>query len=115
MNTILQKRFKEAADRFAHMCPPIYVPDVMPYRKDAFEAGAYFAFFHQWISVEDALPEESDGAILVYVEIDSSSTIEHCVLISSIHNGHFSCQSKHIKPLAWMPIPKYERDKHEER
>ena len=79
-----------------------------------FEDGAEYALSHQWISIEEALPkEEFDGFMNVYVEVDTGHGIEHCVLLATYYSGKFSCETKHVKAIAWMSIPKFEPNKTE--
>ena len=75
--------------------------------ESAFEKGAEYALSRQWIKVEEALPkEEFDVFMNVYVEVDTGHGIEHCVLLATYYSGKFSCETKHVKAIAWMPIPK---------
>lgn len=63
MNTILQKRIEEAAGEYydislAKKFPSLNEKDVESDIKASFYQGASFALQNQWISVDEALPEE---------------------------------------------------------
>ncbi len=77
--------------------------------ESAFEKGAEYALSHQWIIVDEALPKEDSSVFMnVYVEIDTGHGIEHCTIIAAYAFGKFSCETKHVKVIAWMPIPKFD-------
>lgn len=73
----------------------------------AFQAGANFALSHQWISVEEALPESEDWVIVMYD-----------VGFMKVYKGIYVrinkpiCES--IKITHWLPIPKFETKEKEE-
>lgn len=106
MNKILKKRIEEASAAYADKIYPIFVGWA------SFQEGAHFALSHQWIRVEEALPEEDSSVFMnVYVEVDTGRGIEHCVLLSTYYSGKFSCESNHVKVIAWISIPKFETKK----
>lgn len=41
-------------------------------------------------------------------ERDTGHGIEHCTIIAAYAFGKFSCETKHVKVIAWMPIPKFD-------
>lgn len=111
MNEILKKRIEKGMDDYADNLYPKYFPQHSIARA-VFFAGAEYALSHQWISVEKALPEEDSSVFMnVYVEVDTGRGIEHCVLLSTYYSGKFSCESNHVKVIAWISIPKFETKK----
>lgn len=108
MNEILKKRIEEGMADYADNLYPKYFPQ-HSIARIAFSAGAEYALSHQWISVEDALPKEDfDVFMNVYVEVNTGHGIEHCVLLATYASGKFSCETKHVKVIGWMYIPKFE-------
>lgn len=72
MNEILQKRIEEAAEKSVLEIPPYITSDSAndsevecAYKRaqETFIAGATFALQNQWISVDEALPEEDEQVI----------------------------------------------------
>lgn len=118
MNEILKKRIEEAAINGSKH----YDPNISKYSQgkqvgyiQGFKEGAEYALSHQWISVEEALPKEDfDVFMNVYVEVNTGHGIEHCVLLATYASGKFSCETKHVKVIEWMPIPKFETKEKEE-
>ena len=101
MNEILKKRIEEAAREGSKH----YDPNVSKYSQGkqvgylrGFNEGACYALFHQWISVEDALPEANEHVL---------------ALIGSVpvvaKGYHVRARIRDI--THWMPIPKFEPDK----
>lgn len=100
MNEILKKRIEVAAnDR--------YTDNTFAYK--GFMDGAEYVLSHQWISVKEALPKEDSSVYMnVYVEVNAGHGIGYCVLIAKYAFGKFSCETKNVKVIGWMPIPKFE-------
>lgn len=112
MNEILKKRIDKAADYFGHLYPRVSVADVITFRKDAFAAGAEYALSHQWISVEEALPQEneevlcmmkSNHAIVSGYIYKNNGTVK----VATSPDFHFE-DYEGYEVIAWMPIPKFE-------
>ena len=102
MNEILKKRIEEASnDR--------YTDNTFAYK--GFIDGAEYAISHQWISVEDALPEY-DEAVLV---IDKTGIEETGVyfnhrsnnpMVKTYENGF--CDIGMSEVMYWCEVPKFE-------
>ena len=113
MNEILKKRIEEAADRFGHLYPRVSVSDVITFRKDAFNAGADYALSHQWISIDEALPDCKinvigrcrDGRIYVMRRCDYGPFYNWDVP-TDIPPNYLALDSKDV--THWMPIPEME-------
>lgn len=118
MNEILKKRIEEAAGKrsFKYLSQDrIEELELGCHYEAGFIDGAEYALSHQWISVEEALPKEDfDVFMNVYVEVNTGHGIEHCVLLATYASGKFSCETKHVKVIEWMPIPKFETKEKEE-
>lgn len=77
--------------------------------KRGFYKGAEYAVSHQWISVEEALPEHGEdvlvrddcGRICISRRSDNPEVEEH---------GNGWCHYNSGKVIAWMPIPKYRKE-----
>ena len=94
MNEILKKIVKSVPYK---KVLPIDVNDAY---KEGFKNGAEYALSHQWISVEDALPEANENVL---------------ALIGSVpvvaKGYHVRARIRDISQ--WMPIPKFETNKTE--
>lgn len=109
MNEILKKRINNI---------PYRITRIGNGANDAYNEGARYGaeyiLSRQWISVDEALPEEdSNVSMNVYVEIDTGHGIEHCVFLATYVLGKFSCETTRVKVIAWLPIPKFELNKPE--
>ena len=112
MNEILKKRIEVAADDFSR--------NESPYYYQAFIDGAEYALSHQWISVCEALPELMERVLVAYYAMNRISI---CIMKRIPHdtadpdNGkwHWSLVNHKEDVIAWMPIPKFERRKRNER
>lgn len=62
MNDILKKRIEEAAVEHADRIPQS--DERKEYSREDFIAGAYYALSHQFISVDEALPEPEEEVVL---------------------------------------------------
>ena len=86
MNEILKKRIEEAAnDR--------YTDNTFAYK--GFIDGAEYALSHQWISVEEAMPEANENVLAL---IDGVPVVAK--------GYHVRARLRDI--TQWMPIPKFE-------
>lgn len=83
------------------------------YSNEGVKWGAEWMLEHQWISVEEALPDSPENILLVYVEIDSAGHKANSILMSNYVFEKFGCESSHIRVLAWMPIPKFKKGGHQ--
>ena len=91
MNEILKKRIEEAAnDR--------YTDNTFAYK--GFIDGACYALSHQWISVEEALPEANENVLALIGGVPVVAK-----------GYHVRARLRDI--THWMPIPKFEPNKTE--
>ena len=109
MNEILKKRIEEAAVEHAESVPQS--DERKEYSREDFIAGAEYALSHQWISVEEALPEY-DEAVLV---IDKTGIEETGVyfnhrsnnpMVKTYENGF--CDIGMSEVMYWCEVPKFE-------
>ena len=107
MNEILKKRIEEAADGYSvEITPACRNGYFERYQTaDAFEAGAEYAISHQWISVEDELPECS---VMMFVK-DKYGNYDIAYL--SKKGYWIANDGREIVVSFWMPIPKFETKK----
>lgn len=113
MNEILKKRIDDFASEYAER---MYKNSTDGERKAAEHdviKGAEFILCRQWISIDEALPEEDpdlDKWLLVLVRVPTEEGSTRDVLQLGLYygNGRFSCESRNIKAVAWMPIPEME-------
>ena len=101
MNEILKKRIEEAAREGSKH----YDPNVSKYSQGkqvgyirGFKEGAEYALSHQWISVEDALPEANENVLALIGSVP---------VVAKGH--HVRARLRDI--THWMPIPKFNPDK----
>lgn len=102
MNEILRKRIEDFASEYAER---VYKNSTDGERKAAKHdviKGAEFILCHQWISVEDALPECS---VMVIVK-DKYGNYDTAYL--SKKGYWIANDGKEIIVSFWMPIPKFE-------
>lgn len=113
MDKILKKRIEEAAITGSKH----YDPNISKYSQGkqvgyirGFKEGAEYALSHQWISVEDALPEYDETVIVDFGDDDYalSHRSNNPDVLTDI-NGFCNYGYKEI--LAWLPIPKFEPKK----
>ena len=97
MNEILKKRIEEAELAFADREYEVGEIDHDALCKGFFH-GAEYALSHQWISVEDALPEYEEDVLALIGGAPVIARGYH-VRAGLKYNTH------------WMPIPKFETKK----
>ena len=98
MNEILKKRIEEAAnDR--------YTDNTFAYK--GFIDGAEYALSHQWISLDEALPE-NDEAVIVAFGDDDYALLHRSNNSNVLTDKNGFCNYSHKEVIAWMPIPKFE-------
>ena len=98
MNEILKQRIEEEAVEHAESIPQS--DERKEYSREDFIAGAEYALSHQWISVEEALPEANEN---VLAPIGGVPVIAR--------GYHVRARIRGISH--WMPIPKFEPNKTE--
>ena len=106
MNEILKKRIEEACISGSKQYSDTSKYSKVGYLR-GFNEGAEYALSHQWISVEDALPECS---VMVLVK-DKYGNYDIAYL--SKKGYWISNDGKEIVVSFWMPIPKFNPDKTE--
>lgn len=70
---------------------------------DGFIAGANYALSHQWVSVEDALPEDDEDVVLVYA-YDPLSGSPYFDL-ATLDGEWYSTSGAAIEVIKWTSIP----------
>lgn len=119
MNEILRKRIEQAAvDGSKH-----YDPNVSKYSQGkqvgyvrGFNAGAEFALSHQWISIDEALPDDWEYVLVVHNPMSGArNKISIAYLHPTVHSKAWNiegieCYLNKTNPddnivYAWMPIP----------
>ena len=104
MNEILKKRTEEACRAHYEYRRTHPHGDVKDY---AFVYGAEYALSHQWISVEEALPEY-DEAVIVATGHPFYSFCHRSNKPNVQTDEDGWCNYTGMKILAWLPIPKFE-------
>ena len=106
MNEILKKRIEEGMADYADNLYPKYFPQHSIARA-AFIAGAEYALSHQWISVEEALPENEDWVIVMFD-----------IGLMEVRKGIYVRINKplaeNLKITHWMPIPEFKTKEKED-
>lgn len=64
------------------------------------KSGAQYALSHQWVSVEDALPEPHEEVLTYTVNAIDENAVAY-------YDGEdwYSIYGEHIRPHYWLPIP----------
>ena len=91
MNEILKKMIEEAAVEHAESIPQS--DERKEYSREDFIAGAEYALSHQWISVEEALPEANEHVLTLIGGVPVVAK-----------GYHVRARLRDI--TRWMPIPK---------
>lgn len=104
MNEILKKRIDNVPYK---KVLPIDVNDAY---KEGFKNGAEYALSHQWISVEEALPEYDEAVIVrnFYGEIFFCHRSNR---IGVETDDDKWCNYTDAKIISWMPTPEFETKK----
>ena len=102
MNEILKKKIEEGAEDYARIVNPSFINGSFDKYAiaQAFEDGAIWALGHQWISVEEALPER--GCEVLVLDKRHETQIAVYIGLEWWHNpiGYGA-----VYPTHWMPIP----------
>ena len=109
MKEIQKKRIEEGMVDYADNLYPKYFPQHSIARA-AFHTGAEYALSHQWISIEEALPEYDESVIVAFGDDDYAlcHRSNNPNVLTDI-NGFRNYGYKEV--LAWIPIPKFETKK----
>lgn len=70
---------------------------------DGWDKGVDFALSHQWISVDERLPEDY-RTVLAYIDNDDFRKLK----IALAHwdgEDWYDIKDRHIRPSHWLPIP----------
>ena len=120
MNEILRKKIEDKAADYADNLYPEHFPQ---YRtaEAAFKGGAEFALSHQWISIDEALPDDNEIALfidqygsmqlLTMADIRKQDKIWDAMLMGvsrDLLEESIVCLDKIV---AWMPIPEFKNKK----
>ena len=116
MNEILKKRIEEAADKhsFKYLSQDrIEELELECHYESGFIEGAEYALSHQFISVEEALPELMERVLVAYrlmnrISICIMKRIPHDSADPDNGKWHWSLVNHKEDVIAWMPIPKFE-------
>ena len=124
MDEILRKKIEQAAiDGSKH-----YDPNVSKYSQGkqvgyvrGFKAGAEFALSHQWISIDEALPDDNEIALfidqygnmqlLTMADIRKQDKIWDAMLMGVLRDLLEESIVRLDKIVAWMPIPSLKNKK----
>ena len=118
MNEILKKRTEEAADKhsFKYLSQDrIEELELGCHYEAGFIAGAEYVLSHQWISVDEALPELMERVLVAHRGINRISI---CIMKRIPHDSsnpnnpkwHWSLTTNKEDVIAWMPMPEYRKE-----
>ena len=116
MNEILKKRIEEAAGKrsFKYLSQNrIEELELGCHYEAGFIDGAEYALSHQWISVDEALPELMERVLVAHrlmnrISICIMKRIPHDTADPNNGKWHWSLVNHKEDVCAWMPIPKFE-------
>lgn len=106
MNDILKKRIEEAELAFADREYEVGEIDHDSLCKGFFH-GAEYALSHQWISVEEALPEYDEAVIVAFGD-DDYALLHRSNNPNALTDKNGFCNYGYKEVLSWLPIPKFE-------
>lgn len=105
MNEILKKRINNI---------PYRITRIGNGANDAYNEGARYGaeyiLSHQWISVEDALPEYDEIVIVAFGD-DDYALLHRSNNPKVLTDKNGFCNYGYKEVLAWLPIPKFEPKK----
>ena len=113
MNEILKKRIEEAAGEssFKYLSQDrIEELELGCHYEAGFMEGAQYALSHQWISVEEALPEYDESVIVAFGD-DDYALLHRSNNSNVLTDKNGFCNYGYKEVLAWMPIPQFETKK----
>ena len=128
MNEILKKRIEEAADKhsFKYLSQDrIEELELGCHYEAGFIAGAEYALSHQWIKVDESLPDRGKyDWVLIQIQMDDgfmcvpkvgeirSDGYWHCAEYDELYKiGESFEKGMRCKVIAWLPIPEFETKK----
>lgn len=93
MKQQIEKEAQEYADRFIGSTE-------RKCRRSAFMDGANFALSHQWVSVDERLPEPHEEVLTYTVNAIDENAVAY-------YDGEdwYNTYGEHIRPHYWLPIP----------
>ena len=112
MNEILTKRIEEAADKhsFKYLSQDrIEELELECHYNAGFIEGAEYALSHQWISVEEYLPEYDESVIVAFGD-DDYALLHRSNNSNVLTDKNGFCNYGYKEVLAWMPIPKFKTE-----
>lgn len=123
MNEILKKRIEEAAGKssFKYLSQDgIEELELECHYNAGFIEGAEYALSHQWISVDEALPELMERVLVAYrlmgrISICIMKRIPHDSADPNNDKWHWSLVNHKEDVIAWTPIPKFETKDKEDK
>lgn len=106
MNEILKKRIEEACIAGSKQYSGTSKYSKVGYIR-GFNEGAEYALSHQWISVEEALPEYDESVIVAFGD-DDYALLHRSNNPNVLTDKNGFCNYGYKEVLAWLPIPKFE-------
>lgn len=107
----IEKAAQQHADelRVSHSIPGALVPMLHDIAKSSYTYGAQDALSHQWVSVDDRLPNEHEE-VLTYSIASECAEDE---IATAYYDGEdwYTLHGRHIRPNFWMSIPKLNPEK----
>ena len=113
MNEILKKRIEEGMADYADNLYPKYFPQHSIARA-AFIAGAEYALSHQWIKVEEALPEYDESVLVIdKTGIEGTGVYfnhrSNNPMVKTYENGFCDIGMSEVR--YWCEVPEFEPQK----
>lgn len=108
------EQIEKAAQQYAEPTRAYLLGEETMQIKEAFVAGAYHALQHQWISVDEQLPEDINPKLVYVEDIGISPELSHTIAYYEKGTWHFldsyyyDCKISH-----WLPIPQLNPEKEE--
>lgn len=98
-----KQQIEKAAEEYAEPTRAYLLGEETRQIKKAFVAGASYALQHQWISVEERLPED-DYDVVACIKEREDRTL-YCEIAYYFKGEWRTTNGEHIHPTHWCPIP----------
>ncbi len=106
---MIEQHIEKAAEEYAEPTRAYLLGEETRLIKEAFVAGASYVLQHQWVSVEERLPED-DYDVIACIKEREDHTL-YCEIAYHFKGEWRTTNGEYIHPTHWFPIPKLNNEK----